>query len=80
MIYLLPTDQGCDHIQCRQQQCGVGGDSMMTASWMLLLLLTLHLPSHHTKNLLLNVDTDDKDSRVSSNSNKALYGPPNNPG
>ena len=41
--------------------------AMMTAPWTLfLLLLTLHLPSHHTKNFLLKVDTDDKPRRVSS--------------
>ena len=57
----------------------VGGDIMSAPSWTLfLLLLTLHLQSHHTRNLLLNVDTDDKDSRVSSNSNKALGAPRDN--
>ena len=51
--------------------------TMMTATWMLLLLLlTLHL--HHTKYFLVEVDTDGKDSRVSSNSNKALDAAPDN--
>ena len=50
---------------------------MTAAPWMMfLLLLTLHL--HHTKYFLVEVDTDDKDSRVSSNSNKALGAPQNN--
>ena len=52
---------------------------MMTATWTpVLLLLTLHLQSHHTKYFLVEVDTDDKDSRVSSNSNKALGAPRDN--
>ena len=50
---------------------------MMTAPWMvLLLLLTLHL--HHTKYFLVEVDAGDKDSRVSRNSNKALDATPDN--
>ena len=53
---------------------------MSASMWTLvLLLLTLHLPSHHTRNLLLNVDTGDKPRRVSSNSNKGLYGPTDHP-
>ena len=52
---------------------------MTAAPWTsFLLLVTLHLQSHHTKYFLVEVDTDDKDSRVSSNSNKALGAPQNN--
>ena len=55
--------------------------AVMTVSWTLVvLLLTLHFQSHHTRNLLLKVDTDDKPGRVNSNSNKGLYGPQYNPG
>ena len=51
----------------------VGGDTMMTAPWMLVLLvLTLHLQFHHTKYLLVKVDSGDKPGRVSSNSNKPV--------
>ena len=43
----------------------------MTAPWMVILLvLNLHL--HHTKYLLVNVDSGNKPSRVSSNSNKPV--------
>ena len=43
----------------------------MTAPWMVILLvLNLHL--HHTKYLLVNVDSGNKPSRVSSNSNKLV--------
>ena len=53
--------------------------TMMTATWTpVLLLLTLHLQSHHTKYFLVEVDTDDKPRRVSGNSNKALDAAPDN--
>ena len=47
----------------------VGGDTVMTAPWMVVLfVLTLHL--HHTKYLLVNVDSSNKP--VSRNSNKPI--------
>ena len=50
---------------------GVGGDTMMIAPWMVLLLvITLHLQSHHTKYLLVNVDSGNKP--VSRNSKKPI--------
>ena len=53
--------------------------TMMTSPrMMLLLLVTLHLQSHHTKYFLVEVDTGDKPGRVSRNSNKALDAAPDN--
>ena len=47
--------------------------AMMTTPRMLvLMILTLRLQSHHTKFLLVNVDTGDKPRSVSKNTNKAL--------
>ena len=49
----------------------VGGDTVMTAPWMVVLfVLTLHLQFLHTKYLLVNVDSSNKP--VSRNSNKAV--------
>ena len=49
----------------------VGGDTMMIAPWMVLLLvITLHLQFHHTKYLLVNVDSGNKP--VSRNSKKPI--------
>ena len=72
--YLLPSDKVVDIFMF-----SVGGDTMMIAPWMVVLLvLTLHLQSHHTKYFLVNVDTGDKPGRVSGSSNKALDAAPDN--
>ena len=56
----------------------VGGGTMMIAPWMVLLLvLTLHLQSHHTKYLLVKVDSGNKP--VSRNSNKPISRNSNKP-
>ena len=56
----------------------VGGDTVMTAPWMVVLfVLNLHLQFHHTKYLLVNVDSGDKP--VSSNSNNPVSRNSNKP-
>ena len=56
----------------------VGGDTMMAAPWMVVLfILTLHLQFHHTKYLLVKVDSGNKP--VSRNSNKPVSRNSNTP-